>query len=189
MTRVRAVAVALNLAALALAAAAAPPAAADSFTPVKLTISVAPVARARAPLHITVRVTADPGALDTRSAPLRIRVKLASECGGTYRYTNGSVLLDQRLNPQPTTNRAYDATARGAGRPTTYGSLTVCTWLQEEGDDRIFASDQSIQVNVSRACTVAAARYDAARRRHRGRGTLGRARRRARRACGRGVPL
>lgn len=176
-------------AAASLALAPASPAGADSFTPVRLSISVAPVARAHVPLRITVRVAADPGALDTRSAPLRVRVKLASECGGTYQYTGGPVLLDRRLNPQPTTNRPYTATARGAGRPTAYGSFTVCTWLDEEGDGRVFASDQSIQVNVSRACTVAAARYDADRRRHRSRGTLARARHRARRACGPGVPL
>ena len=165
------------------------PALGDSFTPVTLSISVTPVARARAPLHIAVTVTADPGALDTRSAPLRVRVRLASECGGTFAYTSGPVLLDQRLRPQPATGHAYRAVARGSGRPTTYGSMTVCTWLQDEGDNRVFASDQSVQVNVSRACTVAAGRYDADRRRHRGRAMLIKARNRARRACGPGVPV
>ena len=162
---------------------------ADSFTPVRLQIRVAPVARARAPLPIAVSVSADPGALDNRTAPLRIRVKLAGECGGTYQYTPGPVLLDKRLSPQPSSGHAYTATAKGQGVPRTYGALTVCTWLEEEGDNRDFATDQSVQVNVSRACTLAAARYDAARRHHRRKSIVAAEHRRARRACGRGVPL
>jgi hypothetical protein len=161
----------------------------DSFTPVRLQIRVTPVARAHAPLHITVAVGADAGALDTRTGALRVRVKLASECGGTYQYTSGPVLLDQRLKPQPTTGRPYSATARGHGTPRAYGQLTVCTWLEEEGDNRDWATDQSVQVNVSKPCTLAAARYDAARRHHRRKPVLTADRRRARKACGPGVPL
>jgi hypothetical protein len=169
--------------------ALAGPVGADTFTPVRLAISVAPVARAHAPLAVTVKVSADAGALDSRTAPLRIRVKLASECGGTYQYTSGPVLLDKRLQPQPRTGHAYTASARGSGKPVSYGQLTVCTWLQEEGDDRDFATDQSIQVNVSRPCTIAAAHYDRARRAHKRRSVIAADRRRARRACGAGVPL
>ncbi len=162
---------------------------ADTFTPVRLQISVAPVARARAPLRIAVAVNADPGALDSHTGPLRIRVKLASECGGTYQYTTGPVLLDKRLEPQPTTGHGYSATAHGRGRPVAYGELTVCTWLEEEGDNRDFATDQSVQVNVSKSCTIAAAHYDSARRARRRKSLIARDRRRARRACGPGVPL
>jgi hypothetical protein len=169
--------------------ATVPAATADSFTPVRLQISVASVARAHHPLQISVAVSADASALDSRTGSLRVRVKLASECGGTYQYTSGPVLLDKRLSPQPTTSRAYSATVRGHGSPTAYGQLTVCTWLEQEGDNRDFASDQSVQVNVSRTCTVAAARYDAARRHHRPRPILAADRRRARRACGPGAPL
>src|SRR5437660_1619150 len=176
------------LAALSLAMGAST-ATADSSNPVRLRIVVAPVARAHTPLRIAIAVSADPGALDSRSAPLRIRVKLAGECGGTYQYTSGPVLLDKRLSPQPTTGHAYAATARGGGSPRTYGLLTVCAWLEEEGDNRDFAVDDSSQVDVSRPCTVAAARYDAARRRHRRRSLVAADRRRARRACGPGVPL
>jgi hypothetical protein len=162
---------------------------ADSFTPVRLAVSVSPVARAHVPLPITVRVSADAGALDDRTAPLRVRIKLSSECGGTYQYTSGVVLVDKRLNPQPTTGRAYSGSVKGHGRPSTYGQMTVCTWLEEEGDHRVFAQDSSVTVNVSRACTTAAARYDAARRRHGSRSVLRARRRRARRACGPGVTL
>jgi hypothetical protein len=168
---------------------------ADSFTPVRLAITVAPVARLHQPLAVTVRVSADPGVLDTRTAPLRAQVKLAGECGGTYRHTDGVALLDKRLHPQPTTGHAYHGGATGSGRPNSYGVQTVCVWIDEEGDNRTFASDQSVQVNVSRRCTNAAARYDALRRNGRRRPTGRRrrallaARRAARHACGPGVRL
>jgi hypothetical protein len=175
--------------AAALAAGAVLPtslAGADSFTPVRLAIKIAPVARRHVPLPISVRVSADAGVLDTRTAPLRIRVKLARECGGTYKYTRGTVLLNKQLRPQPKTGKPYSAKVRGSGRPRSFGVMTVCAFLDEEGDQRTFASDQSIQVNVSRACTRAAARYDSARRAGRASGAL---RRKARRVCGRGVKL
>jgi len=136
----------------------------DSFTPVRLTVEVPPVARLDVPLTVTVRVSADAGVLDIATAPLRIRVKLAAECGGTFTTTDGVTLLDARLDPQPNTGRAFAATARGAGTPTSYGVKTVCTFLEEEGDNRMFANDTATQVNVSRACTRAAARYESARR-------------------------
>lgn len=137
---------------------------ADSFNPVTLSIKVAPVARLHVALPITVTVTADPSVLDSATAPLRIRVKLATECGGTFATTPGDVLLDQQLNPQPTTGRAYHATARGSGKPTAYGQRTVCAFLEEEGDNRMFANDTADppSVNVARACSQKASRYDAA---------------------------
>jgi hypothetical protein len=137
---------------------------ADSFTPVRLTVTGPPVARLDIPLMITVRVSADAGVLDVATAPLRVRVKLASECGGTFTTTDGVTLLDSRLVPQPNTGRAYAASARGAGTPTSFGVKTLCTYLEEEGDSRMFASATSTHVDVSRACTRAAARYDSVRR-------------------------
>jgi hypothetical protein len=172
-------------------------AAADSFSPVRLAITVAPTARLDAPLPITVAVSADASALDNRTGPLRIRVKLGGECGGAYEYTQGAVLLDQQLNPQPATGQAYSAVARGSGRPAAYGVQTVCVWL-DDGEDRTWANDQSLQVDVSQACTTAAARYDAAHRQRRGRTlaarrrtqrTLAADRAAAARACGPGVAL
>ena len=163
-------------------------AAADSFTPVTLTISVAPVARLHAPLAVKVAVAADAGALDDRSGPVRVQVKLASECGGTYQYTPGAVLLNKQLSPQPSTGRPYTASVRGSGKPSAYGTQTVCVWLND-ADSRTWASDQSTQVDVSRSCTSAAARYDTARKRHRKRKTIAADRRAASKACGPGVPL
>jgi hypothetical protein len=155
---------------------AAPPVGADSFTPVTLAITVAPVARLHQPLKITVAIGADAGVLDTRTAPLRVRVKLATECGGAYAYTTGTVLLDRELSPQPATGEPYAARATGSGKPTSYGVQTVCVYLEEEGDNRQFATDTSNQVDVSKQCTVRAGSYDGALR------ALARARRELRRA-------
>ena len=162
---------------------------ADSFTPVRLAINIAPVARLHQPLKVSVDVSADPSVLDNATGPLRIRVKLAQECGGTFSSTPGVTLLDQQLRPQPATGRSYDANASGSGRPTRYGDQTVCAFLEEAGDNRMFANDTTNQVNVSRKCTSAAATYDTARRRHALQSTLNADRRAARRACGRDVPL
>jgi hypothetical protein len=188
---------------------------ADSFNPVRLAITVAPVARLAQPLAITVNVSADAGALDTATAPLRIRAKLADECGGTFDTTPGPALIDAELSPQPATGQAYQAAGRGAGDPTAYGRKTVCAFLEEEGDDRQFANDTVDPpiVDVSKPCTLAAGRYDAAlkslarakrqlrharRRANRARlkklvakrsRTVARDRRAARSACGPGVPL
>ncbi len=190
-----------GLVALAVAVVVIPAALAsgDSFTPVRLAIKVAPVARRHAKLAITVSISADAGALDS-SAPLRIRVKLAPECGGTFASTPGAVLLDRALSPQPATGVAYAGATRGSGRPGAYGVQTVCAYLEEQGDHRQFATDQSLQVDVSKRCTVAANRYDAARvalararRQHRGvapaRRLAAADKRAALRRCGRGVPL
>jgi hypothetical protein len=98
-------------------------------------------------------------------------------------------LLDKQLRPQPTTGRAYDASASGSGKPAHGGNQTVCAFLEESGDNRMFANDTSDRVNVSRRCTAAAARYDTARRRHARPSTITADRRAARRACGPGVPL
>jgi hypothetical protein len=179
---------------------------ADSFTPVGLTVTVAAVARLHLPLKVTVAITADAGVLDEAMAPLRIRVKLASECGGSFPYTPGPVLLDRRLAPQPATGQAYSGQVTGSGRPTSYGVQSVCVFLEEAGDDRQFATDTSAQVNVSEPCTVRASRYDSARkalaRAERARGPRRRRQRVAKlraaartdhraalAACGPGVPL
>jgi hypothetical protein len=192
---------ALALGAVVAAALPAASAGADSFEPIVLRVSVAPVARLHKPLRIAVSVSADPGVLDVATAALRVRVKLAPECGGVFDGTPGPVLLDKRLNPQPRTGHAYIATASSSrGRPDAYGTRTVCVFLEEEGDNRQFATDTGTQVDVSRTCTAAASAYDRARkrylrarRRHRGvrreRRAAASARRHALRACGRGVPL
>jgi hypothetical protein len=178
---------AVVLAVLVVALAAAVAAGADSITPVRLSIHISPVARRAQPLPARVVVSADPGALDA-GATVWMRVKLAPECGGTFAGTRGDVLIDRPLSPQPATGRAYAGAASGSGRPRRYGTETVCVFLESAGDEREYATSQSVTLDVSRACTIAAARYDDARRRHRG-AAAARARRDAVRACGPGVAL
>jgi hypothetical protein len=122
----------------------------NSFEPVRLAISVPRTVRVHHRLAVEVTVTADPGVLDIRTAALRVQIKLATECGGTYRHTNGTVLLDHRLKPQPRTGHPYRATVRGHAEPAAAGVKVVCAWLTEEGDERVFASDQSLTIEVKR---------------------------------------
>lgn len=174
-------------------------AAADSFTPVTMNVHVTPIARRGTPLRVSITVSADPAALDAGET-LWMRVKLAAECGGTFTGTPGTRLIDRPLSPQPSTGHAYHGTVSGSGRPRSYGVETVCVFLETQDDDREYATSQSVTVDVSRACTRTAARYDAARRaltrarrRHRGVRAAERRvrsdRRAAARACGRGVKL
>lgn len=202
-----------GLVALAAALALATAAGADSFDPVTLTTTIAPVARLHAPLAVTVKVSTDAGALDDTEGPVRIAVKLADECGGTFETTPGVTLLNAQLSPQPTRGRAYTATAHGSGRPTAYGVQTVCVFLEDTDVDRVWAHDESDTVDVAPACTADANRLDSAeaavsraerrlrrtkragaRRRLRttiasDKRTAARDRTRARAACGSGVPL
>jgi hypothetical protein len=138
-------------------------ASADSFTPIRLTSHVTPVARAHAPLKMTVAVSADPGVLDVAEGNLQVEVKLTSgECGGDFQTTAGVTLVNAPLTPVPRTGQAYTGTASGAGRPTAFGAQTLCVFLEDADVGRVFANDESRQVNVSRPCTTTAARYDAA---------------------------
>lgn len=136
-----------TLSAVALTASVA---VADSLTPVRLGIHVAPSVRVHKALHIKVAVSADAGALDDRFGPLRIQVKLARECGGDFQHTRGFVLLEKMLKLQPATGRAYNAAAIGARRPTFRGRRAVCAYLEEAGDDRVWAHDESLTVKVIR---------------------------------------
>jgi hypothetical protein len=205
-------ALATAVAGCALFAAAA---GADSFTPIRMTVNVTPIARAHVPLRTSVTVSADPGALDVAQGAVRIGVKLAVECGGSFETTPGVTLLDAPLTPQPQDGKAYTGMATGSGRPPLFGSQTLCVFVEDSGVGRVFANDESGLVDVSRPCTTDASRYDAAekalkaaqrrlRRTKRAakprrarlertiatrRRTANAHRRAARRACGSGVPL
>jgi hypothetical protein len=168
---------ALAATAAALAGAPAmppPPAAADSLTPITVSLTSTPVARLHAKYKVKAAIAADPGVLDVAEQPVRIGVKLASECGADYEHTTGPAVLNQPLKPQPSVGRAYSGTLTGWGRPAAYGDQALCMFI-EDRIGRVYASDQSDQVNVSRPCTAAASRYDRAAR------SLGRAQRRLRR--------
>lgn len=157
------------------------PAGADSFTPITMSLQVSPVARLRAALPVTVTIQADPGVLDTGSGPMRMQIKLASECGGDFQHTSGVTLMDRALSPQPATGRAYQGTLRASGRPLAYGVQTVCAYLEDSNVGRVYANDEATAVTVSVPCTAAGRRYDTDAR------SLARARRSLRRARGRGA--
>jgi hypothetical protein len=188
-------------------------AAADSYTPIRMTTLVTPVARAHAPLKTTVAVAADPGVLDVAEGNLQVEVKLAAECGGSFQTTPGITLVNAPLKPAPRNGQAYSGSVSGSGRPTVFGTQTLCVFLEDSDVGRVFAHDESGQVEVSRPCTTDAARYDreqtalkrAQRQLVRARGkvrrrrvqrtiaqrrrTATRFRRAARKACGPGVTL
>lgn len=177
----------IRLLAGVLAAGALAPAGvavADSFTPVTIGISVAPIARRGAALPLRVALHADPGVLDSGGdGPMRMEVKLAPECGGDFQHTPGTVLMNLALAPQPSTGRAYDGTLTARPRPSAYGVQFVCAYLEDSTVGRVYANDESLSINVSAACTTAGQRYDAAARAlTRAQRTLRRARGRARRA-------
>jgi hypothetical protein len=207
--KVRAGALALLAGILALPSSLA---AADSFNPIAVSLNFTPVARLHAKFQVKATIAADPGVLDVAAQPVRIGVKLAPECGSTYETTAGPAVLNQHLKPQPSVGRAYSATITGAGRPTAYGTDTLCMFI-EDAIGRVYANDESQQVTISKPCTTAGSRYDkddkslkrAQRRlRHaetktartrlrrtvsKDKRTLARDRRTGIAACGRGVPL
>jgi hypothetical protein len=155
---------ALAATAAALAGAPAmppPPAAADSLTPITVSLTSTPVARLHAKYKVKAAIAADPGVLDVAEQPVRIGVKLATECGGDYEHTTGPAVLNQHLKPQPSVGRAYEGTLTGWGRPTAYGTETLCMFI-EDRIGRVYASDQSDQVDISKPCTTAASHYDKA---------------------------
>jgi len=169
---------ATSLAIISLLAVTAAVAGADSFTPVTLALRITPVARLGAALAVMVTIHADPGVLDTGSGPMRMQIKLASECGADFQHTSGVTLMDRALTPQPATGRAYQGTLTSSGRPDSYGVQTVCAYLQDSNVGRVYANDESGSVNVSAPCTAAGRRYDSDLR------AVSRARRSLRRAHG-----
>ena len=146
----------------ALLAVTASPATADSFTPVQLAITVAPVARLHSPLAITAAVTADPGVLDGTEGPLRIEVKLAPECGGTFQTTPGTTLVNAPLAPQPATGSPTRARSRARAGP----GLRHPDGVRVPGGHRRRPGLRQRRVHPGdrlQPCTTAAAAYDKAR--------------------------
>lgn len=139
---------------LLLAALGAPAARADGGEPVRLGVDVPAVVASASPFGVSVHVTADPGALDIRTAPLRVRVKAATECDGSFDTTPGPVLVDQPLRPDPTTGSAYDGTISSSALIHTFGDFTACTYLEQQGDGRLFAFEDSAGFSVTHPCTT-----------------------------------
>lgn len=141
------------VAALALATSAAP--AAGQAEIVRLTVAIAPVTAAGAPIPVSVAVDADRGALSSRAGHLRLRVRYAAECAGTFAGTPGPVAIDARIPDPGAANATYHARLDGSAAVAALGSYSVCAYLEEEGTGRLFAQDSDSQFQATAACTKA----------------------------------
>jgi hypothetical protein len=147
-----------SLAALAAGAAllALPAAGVAQQEPVELTVAAPAVVAAKKPFKVRVGVRADPGALDIAAQPLRLRVALEPECGGSFAGTVGPRAIDREI-PAPAAGAAYAFTGRGRARVRPFGPETVCAFL-EDAQERQFATSTEAVVQVSKACTKATRR-------------------------------
>jgi hypothetical protein len=125
--------------------------------PVELTVEANPgLVASKQPFTVRVGVAAEAGGLDIAAQPLRLRVKLEPECGGSFAGTEGATLIDRQLSaPQP--GAAYSATLSARARLGAFGTETVCAFL-EDAQERQFATSTEEAVVVSRPCTVATRR-------------------------------
>jgi hypothetical protein len=144
---------ALALAAALLAAAAAP--AAGQGEIVRLSITVAPVVAAGASIPVTVGVDADRGALSLRGDHLRLRVRYAAECAGTFAGTPGPIAIDTQIPDPSTANTTYHATLNGSAAVASLGAYSVCAFLEEQGTGRLFAQDSDTHFQTTAGCTTA----------------------------------
>jgi hypothetical protein len=143
--------------AAALVLLAAAPIARASDEPVSLTVSAPAGLAAGVAFPVRVAVTSDPGALGAATAPLRVRVKAAGECGGSFDSTPGTVLLDAPLGPS--------GTVAGMAVARSFGTFSACAFLEQQGDDRLFAFDGSTTFAVTHGCTAFTRRATVGRRR------------------------
>jgi hypothetical protein len=143
----------MALAATLLAAAATP--AAGQGEIVRLSITVAPVVAAGAAIPVTAAVDADRGALSSRSDHLRLRVRYAAECAGTFAGTPGPVAIDMQIPDPGTANTTYHATLNGSAAVASLGAYSVCAFLEEQGTGRLFAQDSDTQFKTTAGCTAA----------------------------------
>jgi len=140
---------ALLAGALVLAAGAGAPLAQADIDPVRLTVTAPATARTGSTATVSVAVAADAGALDPRVGTLRVGVRLAPECGGSFATTSGPTVIDAvALTPQPAAGAAYAATIRGTATVPTSATLTACTYLVDD-EGRQFATDTDSAVVVS----------------------------------------
>jgi hypothetical protein len=135
-----------------LSAAAAPAGQLDE--PVVLTVSAPAAVALNSRFTVQVSVEADAGALDIAAQPLRIRVRLEPECGGSFAGTDGPTAIDSVL-PAPAPGAPYSATATGSIRLSSPGAETICAFL-EDAQERQFATNTESTLVVGPACASAA---------------------------------
>jgi hypothetical protein len=119
------------------------------------------------PFKLEVAVDAEPATLDIAAQPLRVRVKLAPECGGSFIGTAGPAAFEQTL-PAPAAGTAYKQLVSGKVTAASAGPEVVCAFL-EDATERQFATDTEEEVTVLAAgavkqCTAATNQLTTAKR-------------------------
>jgi hypothetical protein len=104
------------------------------------------------PFKLEVAVEAEPGTLDIAAQPLRVRVKLAPECGGSFIGTPGPAAFEGGL-PAPAAGAAYKQLVTGKVTAASPGPEVVCAFL-EDATERQFATDTEEEVTVLAAGAV-----------------------------------
>jgi hypothetical protein len=138
---------ALGAAALLVPAASAAAANGPALLePVAITATAPQSAVVGSPFQLAVAVEAEPDALGIAAAPIRVRVKLALECGGSFVGTAGPTAFEATL-PTPIPAGPYSQTFSGQVTVSTTGTETVCAFL-EDAQERQFATDTEAQVSV-----------------------------------------
>jgi len=150
LRRLRPLAPVLLTAAVALLAAE--PAAAEFGEPVSVTAQAPATVAAGAAFPLEVDVDAEAGALDIAAQPLRLRVRFAPECGGSFAGTEGPTAVDQAL-PAPRPGAPYAETVSARAKIDSIGPETVCAFL-EDSQERQFATDTEETLSVIPPCPV-----------------------------------
>ncbi len=101
---------------------------------------------------VTVKVTADAGALDIAPQPLRLHVLLASECGGSFAGTTGTKVMDRPL-PAPVAGSAYSYTAKGRSALPNIGTRIVCVFVSDADERQYATSTGDSTVAATKSCT------------------------------------
>jgi hypothetical protein len=104
------------------------------------------------PFKLEVAVEAEPATLDIAAQPLRVRVKLAPECGGSFIGTAGPAAFEQAL-PAPAAGAPYKQLVSGKVTVASAGPEVVCAFL-EDATERQFATDTEEEVTVLAAGAV-----------------------------------
>lgn len=104
------------------------------------------------PFKLEVAVEAEAGTLDLAARPLRVRVKLAPECGGSFAGTPGPAAYEATLAGPPA-GAALKQTLSGNVTVASPGTEVVCAFL-EDATERQFATDTEEEVTVLTAGAV-----------------------------------
>lgn len=153
----------LLLAVLGAALLAAQPAAAALDEPVSVTAQAPEAVAAGVAFPLRVDIAAEAGALDVAAQPLRLRVRFAPECGGSFAGTEGPTAID-RVLPAPAPGAAYAQSVSVKTKIGAPGPETVCAFL-EDSDERQFATDTEETLTVVPPCPAARAKVGKLKRR------------------------